>query len=875
MTTDMTPARWAAIKKALDELLSMAPADREAFLCRFDESFRRDVTALLAVDARFLEHLLPTEIGEKDVVAEVLVGRYRIERALGSGGMGAVHLARDLLLDRPVAVKRLRDPWLAEADAMRSLVAEARALAALDHPHIARVQDVLETSPPALVMEFVEGRTLQAWLAEKQPAPAVLEALRQTVDAVAYAHRRGVVHCDLKPSNVLVTPDSEVKIIDFGIALMWSVVETVTSDATRLKRYTPRYAAPEVVRGATPSPASDVYSLGVLIEDVIEDCREAEAPLPVPLSEALARVARGCRVDDAAARPRDGAALAALLPTDVAVTVSRAHWRMVAVTTIVVCASCVAGGVAVVGDKVSASTTPVIAVVPRVDDGAAGTVSAGAADLLEAGLAPLTRARLVKGDVPPFRDNVPDLVKRLRDQGLSHVVIPTVSAFGGSGVRMSVGVYLARDGTIVKTFTRHGSRDAMATLARDVAAQIRGWLGEPTPVLPEITSTFQPSPEALEQYSQARHYSERPDRPGALEQARNLLEEVVSMQPAYAEAHAELARVLFLQYSLTPAPELVIRAQDALVEAQRHGGDLEEVLFGLAMAKQMTGRPDEAVPYLHRVLDRAPENDRALSLLGRIDVARGRAEAGLELLRRAVAVRPSFVNYRLLGTALYNEGRYDEASAAFERLAVLQSDNPWGYQMLGASYQMMGKDDLALAAYQRSLNLRRTAPALTNVATVLYERGDLAQAERYYAEAVALSPHNPVVQRNLGDVQLQRGRRDAAHETYGKALAAADALLKVNAGDAEAMGSASYVAARRGECNAALAYADRLAVIAPTSVRQLGNRANAYALCGRHATSAGLLKTLKARGRAPSAVLEKDVWKAIQELPEYQGIEDL
>lgn len=191
---------------------------------------------------------------------------------------------------------------------------------------------------------------------------------------------------------------------------------------------------------------------------------------------------------------------------------------------------------------------------------------------------------------------------------------------------------------------------------------------------------------------------------------------------------------------------------------------------------------------------------------------------------------------------------------------------------IGTTYQLMGKDDLALAAYERSLNVRRTAYSLTNFATILYGRGDLEQAERYYAEAVALEPENPLLHRNLGDAQLQRGRRDAAHETYGKALAAADALLKVNAANTVAMGNASYAAARRGECDVALAYAERLAVIAPTLVRALTNRANAYTLCGRHAASVGILKTLKARGRAPSAVLEKDVWQAVLNLPEYQAV---
>ena len=235
-------------------------------------------------------------------------------------------------------------------------------------------------------------------------------------------------------------------------------------------------------------------------------------------------------------------------------------------------------------------------------------------------------------------------------------------------------------------------------------------------------------------------------------------------------------------------------------------------------------------------------------------------------------IRPSYANFRALGTALHNEGRYEEALVAFERLAVLQPDNPWSHQMIGATYQLMGKEDLARQAYERAINVRRTASTVTNLATFLYEHGDLEGAERRYAEAVALEPHEPVFHRNLGDAQLQGGKVDAARETYGKAVAAAEALLKVDAGDVRAIGNAAYAAARRGDCDVALAYTERLAAIAPTLVPALANRANAYALCGRHASSVSVLKALKAKGRAPSSVLEKDVWTSVEGLPEYQGV---
>jgi tetratricopeptide (TPR) repeat protein/predicted Ser/Thr protein kinase len=872
MTMDMTPARWAALKRVLEQLLALHPEQREAFLNRCDDSVRHDLTLLLAADDRLLAALEPTVVGGTLIAPEVLAGRYRIEKSLGRGGMGEVDLARDLLLNRPVAVKRLREPGLDAAHAMRRLVSEGRALAALDHPNIARVQDVLEGSPPALVMEFVEGSTLEAWLDEPRAPALVLEILQQIVRAIAYAHDHGVVHCDIKPRNVIVTADSEAKVIDFGIALVWSAVETVTSDSTRVKMYTPRYAAPEVIRGATPTRASDVFSLGVLIDDVVKACREHGEVMPEPLVASLARVSKQAQAQEAAARPRDAKALAALLPDTIQQARSMARWRMMATTTLVVCASCVAGGVALVGDKVAASSPlPIIAVIPRVDADAAATVSAGAADLLREGLEPLTRARLAKGDVPSFEGSLPDLVNRLRDQGLSHVVIPTVAPFG-SGVRMSAVIYRATDGAILTTFTRHGQREARDALVREVASLVRAWLGEPSAVLPEVTTTFQPTSEAFELYSQARHYSGRPDQPGSLATARSLLEKVVQLEPGYAAAHAEIGRVLLLQYLESPAPELVIMAQNALSEAQRVGGDDEDVLLGLAMAKQMTGRRDEAVSYLHQALNQNQQSDRALRMLGTIEVGRGRADSGLELLRKAAQIRPSFVNYRALGTALHEEGHYPEALTAFERLAVYQPDNPWSFQMIGATYQLMGEDEKALDAYERSINVRRTASTLTNFATFLYSRGDLEQAEQRYAEAVALEPHDPVMYRNLGDAQLQRGRVEAARETFGRALAAADALLKINAGDARAVGNAAYAAARRGQCEIAFGHAGRLETIAPTLVTALANRANVYALCGRHVQSVEILKGLKARGRAPSAVLEKDVWQSVEGLPEYRSL---
>ncbi len=869
MTTDMTPERWAAIKQVLDRLLTLAPAERDRLLASLDGDMREEVATYLDVDVDHIANVLPTDVSGRGA-GELLAGRYRVRRTIGHGGMGAVDEAYDERLDRVVAIKRLRNPWLADDVALKRLVAEGRALAALEHPNVERVLDAIDL-PPALVLEYLQGQTLDAWLRGRREPALVLAVLRQVVEATAFAHAHGVVHCDLKPRNVIVSPPGQAKVIDFGIALLESRVrETVTSTATREAAFTPRYAAPEVRRGATPTTAADVYSLGVLIDEVVEGGDQAGAPLPPATVRALRAAATAARAEEAADRPRDAAALLALLPVAASPVVSRKRWRVLATTLLIVASSCIGGGIALFGDAPPTSTRT-IAVVSRIDDAASKTVSAGAADLLKQALGPLRRARLVAGDVPAFHGGIRELVARLRDQGLSHVVIPTVAPFG-SGVRMSVVVHRARDGSTVKTITRHGRADAMATLAREVAAELRAWLGETEAVLPEVATLVQPTPEAFELYSEARQYAARPDRPGNLDHAVSLLRQAVRLQPEFALAHAELGRVLLLQYVQRPAPELVINAQDALVEAQRHGGDAEDVLLGLAMAKQMTGRRAEAIPYLHRVLDANPANDRALRTLGAIETAGGRAAEGIDLLERAVAVRPSFSNYRVLGSSLFDEGRYAEALVAFTHLADLQPDNPWSYQMIGATYQRLGQADQTRAAYERSVEIRRTASSLTNLGTFYYEQGNLAEAERLYAEAVALEPHDPVYYRNLGDAQRQRGRREAARETYRQAVAAASALLRVDAGDIRALGNAAYASARAGECAVALAHAGRLATLAPTTVAALANRANAYALCERYVETADLLAQLNTRGLAPTAVLEKDLQPLLDSRIEFKGI---
>ena len=202
------------------------------------------------------------------MIAE-LVGHYRVVAALGSGGMGVVWKAIDTRLNRPVALKAIRDSEPANTSAVLRLRAEALAAASLDHPYICKVYELLETGTATLVvMEFVEGETLGDILSRR--TPTLSETLRygsEIAEGLANAHTRGIVHRDVKPNNVMVTPHGHIKLLDFGIARVSTDIGLTQSGLTLPGDIpgTPQFMAPEQALGRPLDGRADLFSLGVVL----------------------------------------------------------------------------------------------------------------------------------------------------------------------------------------------------------------------------------------------------------------------------------------------------------------------------------------------------------------------------------------------------------------------------------------------------------------------------------------------------------------------------------------------------------------------------------------------------------------------------------
>ena len=291
----MDPARWERVQSLFHAVADLPETGRDAFLreqCGGDASLLDEVQRMLAEDGR--AWLLDRDVTEvaTDILSDTLSASfqefspYRIRNVLGEGGMGVVYLAERKDLGNLVAIKILRDGWLSPGRRER-FTAEQRTLAQLNHPSIARLYDAntLPDGTPWFVMEYVNGVPLTEYCRRhNSSADDRVRLIRAVAEAVQYAHEHAIIHRDLKPSNILVKEDGSLRLLDFGIAKQLDAVgRTLHRTQTAMRPMTPAYASPEQLRGEPVGAASDVYSLGVVLYELLA------GKLPVMVNDEPAR----------------------------------------------------------------------------------------------------------------------------------------------------------------------------------------------------------------------------------------------------------------------------------------------------------------------------------------------------------------------------------------------------------------------------------------------------------------------------------------------------------------------------------------------------------------------------------------------------------
>jgi serine/threonine protein kinase/Tol biopolymer transport system component len=287
----MTPERWQQIDEVFQAAVVLGPSERAAFLkkaCGADRVTHDRVSAMLASDDSgwdLIEHPA-LEVGapvladdRPQLTAEQHIGHYQIIHLIGRGGMGEVYLARDKRLNRKIALKLLPAGYLQQRERLRRFEQEAQAASALNHPNILTIYEIGEIDGQQFIAtEFVEGETLRERLKRGDlSSEDAMDIAIQIGGALAAAHNAGIIHRDIKPENLMLRPDGYVKVLDFGLAKLTEHTEELP-DAKRapdidissgLVMGTVRYMSPEQARGLSVDQRSDIFSLGVVLYEML------------------------------------------------------------------------------------------------------------------------------------------------------------------------------------------------------------------------------------------------------------------------------------------------------------------------------------------------------------------------------------------------------------------------------------------------------------------------------------------------------------------------------------------------------------------------------------------------------------------------------
>jgi eukaryotic-like serine/threonine-protein kinase len=843
-----------------------------------------------------------------------MVGPYRVLEKIGAGGMGEVFLAEDPRLGRSVALKRLTGDGVDTDEKLRRLMQEGAAAAALNHPNIAGIYDVLEADGVAhIVMEYVPGETLASRLLRGPlPLDRILHIAIQLCDGLAAAHARRIVHRDLKPSNVIVTADGQVKILDFGLAERRTAAPvdvTITAggigSAIQPVAGTPTYMSPEQLLGKTTDQRSDIYSVGVTLfqlatgrvpfegdsfmsvalsiltgpaPDTTRELGPAFGPI---VARAIARDpdarygnVREMRrdltslVSVAAETPTVGAGPGAPVLAGPITRQERTVFAWVAALVLVT----VLGGIVwwVVGREARQDPggVPVVAVLPletSSSDPLDATLGLGVGDALVSDLAG-TKGIVV---VPSRAGNGgkgrgSDVPGVARAMGAAFVVDGGVQVVGEQ-VRINVRV-MRPDGAAVRGVAEQGARSDLLRLQRNLAVALIEIIS-PGPAAAErerIVRQPEPGVETIRTYSQARALLERRDIEGNLQRAIDLLAECVRLDPSFPLAHAALAEAYWAQYQATKDDRFVQRARDAAQRAVTLAPSQPDARYALGLIYKGTGQLERAAHELRASIATRPDYDGTHRLLGEVLAEQGRTEEGIVQIEQAIAVRPGYPgSYASLGLVYLRAARYDEAATAFAQVTRLEPQSPEAHTRLGAAYQYLGRDRDARAAYLQATQLGGNPSALANLALLEYRRGRYREAAQGYAEAIRRDPNNPVGLRNLGDAYRKIGRHADARAAYEQGLAVTDRMLAVNPHSAQTLQTRGILLAKLERREEALAAVDAALRLAPNDADVLYERAVVLLMAGDTAGALSGLERAITAGFPRAEVARDDEWGAV------------
>jgi serine/threonine protein kinase/tetratricopeptide (TPR) repeat protein len=795
-----------------------------------------------------------------DALVGTTVGRFAISRRLGAGGMGQVYCAEDTTLKRTVAIKRMAPQANSSAADRKRLMKEAQRASALNNPNLGAIYDVVEHAAELwLVMEYVEGETLRRRLKQPISLEEFFVIAAQCCEGLQAAHEKGIIHGDIKPENIMLTPGNRVKILDFGVARRaW---RAATPDAaTQSMRTmtasggTPAYMAPEVLLQQPDDGRSDIFSIGLVFYEMLGGDQPFQSDSlattvakivhiePPPLknvSAPLAAVVTRAIAKNPEARYANAAALLVDLrrvqqggkPTRATSRSGSGFFRNRAFAAFAIVIALIAGlfffrpirkmlfSVAATNtasqppQPAALPQTKIVAVLPFSTPNADPKLAALGEGLLEsiaAKLSKLTEDRAFEV-VPP---------RNLQDRKITSLA--DAAHFFGANLGLTVTMEPAGD-LIKLTYSilnaQTGARiggDTMSVPASDVFA-VEGNVADGTvkalrlQLRPEEQAALNvhgtDQAEAYRYYLQARGYLLDYAKAENIENAILMAREALKLDPNFGMAKAVLGETYWLKYSNTKQKQWTAPAKTDCEDAVKLGnaGAAGHVCLGLI--DDGTGHSPEAAAEFQLALGLDPTNEAAAIGLALAYEHEGKITEAEKAYQQAIQAHPnSRFSYNSFGTFYQRRQEGEKALQMFAKVIQIAPEWYGTYVNVGAIYSDLGQYEKAIDPLKKSIAIRPSYAGYVNLCTSYFGLNRYAEAASACEEATKLDPQQYVTWGNLAEAFYYGGKKDQSVAPYRKAVELASGELKVNPHDPDVLSSLASYYSMLGDRKNALLY---------------------------------------------------------------------
>jgi tetratricopeptide (TPR) repeat protein len=830
-----------------------------------------------------------------------VLGHYRIVELIGSGGMGVVFRAHDEQLHRDVAVKILPQLGQLSEEARRQFRREALSLGRITDPNVAIAYDFgRDHGVDYLVTEYVPGITLSAKIAGRAlPEVEILNLGKQLASGLENAHRLGVIHRDLKPGNLRVTPEGKLKILDFGLAFVRQteagIMTTVPLESYDVAGTLP-YMSPEQIKGTEPDARADVWSAGVvlyemstgncpfgelagaaLIAAILEQSPPAPRTMNARISEGLQKVILRALQKDPGERYQSAGDLRidlnSLGPGTMPVSAKRKtpRWWWYAVTVVAILLA-VAGywwtRRSVTGSVVEGHVIAVLPFESVANDPSTNALGGGLSETVTAKLVQVsddnrlqfvsTRALVAQGV------KTTDQVRR--EFGTDLVLEGSLQQYGEQ-IRITCSLVNSHNHQQLAARTVTGAASDIFKLQDALVDQVLTMLplavGNAKRVVDSGPDT---NSAAYGFYLRGRGYLEEYQSLDNIEHAIKEFESAVKVDANYAPAHAAMGMAYTIGFQQNNrSKNWLERAEEECERALAITPQLAEGHTCLGNVDFSKGRYEDAVKQFQLSLELDHSDDEALRSLATANQKLGNISAAEDAYRRAIELRPKYWGvYNAFGSFYSNQSRYDDAATMFRKVIQLAPLNYRGYSNLGGIAVLQGQYQEAVDALQKSIALRPTFDDYGNLAAAYFYLRRYEESADTLDQAMKIDDRDWQNWGNLGDALYQiPSRRAEALNAYRKAIDLALARLGVNPRDASVLAfTADYYAMLDKEKEAKDHLARALA-LAPTNGDVLFRAAILYNHFGE------VQKTLTCLHRAVEAGYSRTV---IRDTPDFDRL---